>query len=86
MCSCIYKYAFSTCSQNEDLAALAAQQYYVELGENMNSDRLSRMLPSAIPDSFLAGPGMQEKWMHMVMASFKRVCMLHGQPHEACSQ
>ena len=60
-------------SQNEDLAALTAQQYYVEMGDQMNPDRLARMIPSVIPDSFLAGPGMQEKWMQMTIASYNRV-------------
>ena len=59
--------------QNEDLAALAAQQYYVELGEQMNPERLNRMIPSVIPDSYLAGPGAQDKWMSMIIASFKKV-------------
>ena len=62
--------------QTEDLAALAAQQYYVELGEQMIPDRLNRMIPSAIPDSLLAGQGMQDKWMQMITASFKRVSLL----------
>ncbi len=59
--------------QNEDLAALAAQQYYVEVGEQMVPERLNRMVSSVIPDSLLAGPGTQEKWVQMIMAYFKRV-------------
>lgn len=59
--------------QNEDLAALTAQQYYVELGDQMNPERLARMIPTVIPDSFLAGPGMLEKWMQMIVASYSRV-------------
>ena len=61
------------CTQNEDLAALAAQQYYVELGAQMNPDRLMRMLPTVIPDSCLAGPAMADKWRNMVISSFSRV-------------
>ncbi len=61
------------CIQNEDLAALAGQQYYVELGGQMNPDRLMRMLPTVIPDSCLAGPGMADKWRNMVISSFSRV-------------
>ena len=39
----------------------------------MIPDRLSRMLPTVIPDSCMAGSGMAEKWRQMVMASFNRV-------------
>ena len=59
--------------QNEDLAALAAQQYYVEQGEQMNPKRLNNMIPSVIPDSYLAGPGAQDKWMSMIITCFKKV-------------
>ena len=59
--------------QNEDMAALAAQQYYVEMGADLVPERLNRMIPSVIPDSFLAGHGMSEKWMEMIMDSFRKV-------------
>ena len=77
LCLCLFVHTIScyVCLsvQNEDLAALAAQQYYVELGDQMNPERLTRMIPSVIPDSFLAGPGAQDKWLQMIMASFSRV-------------
>lgn len=60
-------------TQTEDLAALTAQQYYVEVGDRMIPERLARMIPSVIPDSLLAGPGTHDKWMQMVVASFNRV-------------
>lgn len=66
--------------QNEDLAALAAQQYYVELGAQMNQERLSRMIPSVIPDSLLAGTGAQDKWIQMTIGSFNRVSNKHSAP------
>ena len=31
------------------------------------------MIPSVIPDSFLAGHGMLEKWMEMIVESFRKV-------------
>ena len=62
-----------TPSQNEDLAALAAQQYYVEMGAQMNPERLMRMLPTVIPDSCLAGSGMADRWKTMVINSYSRV-------------
>lgn len=73
----MYNISCSTCSstpiQNEDLAAIASQLYYIEMGRELDLDRLARMLPTVIPDSCLAGPGMIEKWMEMVVASFRRV-------------
>lgn len=60
-------------TQNEDLAAIASQLYYIEMGKEVDPDRLARMLPTVIPDSCLAGPGMIERWMEMVIASFRRV-------------
>ena len=48
----------------------------MEVGDQMVLDRLNRMIPSVIPDSLLAGPGAQEKWVQMIMASFKRVSIM----------
>ena len=64
--------------QNEDLAALAAQQYYVECGKNISQERLAKMLPSVIPDSCLAGSSTTGKWADMVIAAFRKVrgCLL----------
>ena len=59
--------------QNEDLAAVAAQQYYIEFGREASNERFTRMLPSVIPDSCLAGASMTERWTQMIMAAFKRV-------------
>ena len=55
------------------MAAIASQLYYIEIGKEINPDQLARMLPTVIPDSCLAGPGMIERWMEMVIASFRRV-------------
>lgn len=66
------KYGEYRCDKNEDLAALAMQQYYVEFGAEMVPDRLTKMLPAVIPDSCLAGSGMIEKWTQMVIAAYRR--------------
>lgn len=63
-------------SQHEDLAALTAQQYFVEVGPDMVPEKLNRMIPSMIPDSFLEGHGMQEKWTQRIIDSFMKVCKL----------
>lgn len=59
--------------QNEDLASLAAQQYYIEFGTDFIPERLSGLLPQYIPDSCLAGSGMKERWLNMIAKAFKEV-------------
>ena len=60
------------------MAALVAQQYYVEVGDKMSPERLTRMIPAVIPDSLLAGPSAQDKWTQMIVASFNRVSAAVG--------
>ena len=62
-------------SQDEDLADVAAKQYYVEYGKEMLPDRLLNLLPSYLPESQLQGgrAGL-EKWAHLVMNCHKKVC------------
>ena len=40
---------------------------------DLNTDRLFGLLPQYIPDSCLAGSGMKEKWLNMIVKSFKEV-------------
>ena len=71
-CVCVHVYTY--CSMNycvkyvlllHSLLTLPRRELVVE--------RIARMLPSVIPDSCLAGSGMTEKWMQMVVNAFKRV-------------
>jgi len=39
--------------QREDLAVISAQQYYVDYGLELSIDRLSSLLPSYLPDSYI---------------------------------
>lgn len=55
------KFGEYRCERESDLAVLAAQQYYVEYGPDMDSDRLLRLIPSYIPDYALASKPA-EKW------------------------
>lgn len=57
----------------EDLAALAAQQYYVEYGLDLNAERLVKLLPGYIPDTLLQGSSAVDKWTQMVINSYKKV-------------
>lgn len=55
------KFGEYRCEKESELARLAAMQYYVEYGPDMDSDRLVRLIPSYIPDSALAQKSA-EKW------------------------
>lgn len=65
------KFGEYRCDRNEDLAALVAQQYYIECGPEFSRDKVARMLPTIIPDSMLAGSNV-DKWTQMVSNSFKK--------------
>uniref|UniRef100_A0A1I8GE52 Myosin-VIIa n=1 Tax=Macrostomum lignano TaxID=282301 RepID=A0A1I8GE52_9PLAT len=45
------------CLPDEDLAMIAAQEYYIDTGPELMQDRLQSLLPSYIPDSSLSGGG-----------------------------
>ena len=59
--------------QNEELAALGAQQYYVEHGSDMNIERLVGLVPNYIPDPCLQGSGTTEKWTQMIVNAYRKV-------------
>ena len=61
------------CLQNEELAAFAAQQYYVEHGSDMNIEELVGLVHNYIPDPCLQGSGMTEKWSQMIVNVFIKV-------------
>ena len=47
------KFGEYRCEKESELANLAAMQYYVEYGPDMDTERLARLIPSYIPDSVL---------------------------------
>jgi myosin-7 len=55
------KFGEYRCEREDELADVAAQQYYVDHGPDMDSDRLIRLIPSYIPDSSLQSKPA-EKW------------------------
>ena len=55
------------------MAALAAQQYYIEFGTELSQERLVALLPVSIPDSHLAAAGAQDKWVQMIATVFAKV-------------
>ena len=60
-------------TQNEELAQLAAQQYYVEHASDMNLERLVGLVPNYIPDACLQGIGSTEKWAQLIVNVYRRV-------------
>ena len=52
---------------------IAAQQYYIEYGNDMNSDRLMNLLPTYIPDYCLNGDQTVDPWHHLITQAFRKV-------------
>jgi len=53
-----------TC-QNEDMAIISAQQYYVDYGLDLTVERLSSLLPSYLPDSYLETQKDASYWIQV---------------------
>lgn len=67
------KFGEYRCDKDEDLADVAAKQYYVEYGKEMLADRLINLLPSYLPDSQLqGGKVVLEKWAQLVINCHKK--------------
>uniref|UniRef100_A0A4W5M887 Myosin VIIAa n=1 Tax=Hucho hucho TaxID=62062 RepID=A0A4W5M887_9TELE len=56
----------------DDLAELASQQYYVDYGSEILTERLLSLIPSYIPDREVSSPRSVEKWAHVIMAAHKK--------------
>ena len=50
---------------------IAAQQYYIDYGANISTERLQSLLPSYIPDSALNRASGLTYWMQQVMAKMR---------------
>ena len=77
------KLEYYRCEKEEDLAMVAAQQYYIEYNNDMNGERLMNLLPNYIPDYCLTGDKPVEYWHQLITQAFRKVCwtgnMLHVQ-------
>lgn len=63
--------------QEEDLAMIAAQQYFIEYNNDMNSERLLNLLPNYIPDYCLSNAEKSvERWKQLVVQAYKKVIFL----------
>lgn len=68
------KFGEYRCDKEEDLAMIAAQQYYIEYFTDMNVDRLFTLLPNYIPDYCLTGIDKAiDRWGHLVVQAYKKV-------------
>lgn len=59
--------------QEEDLAELASQQYYVDYGSEIFLDRLLGLIPTYIPDREISSAKTAEKWMQLIVSTHKKV-------------
>jgi myosin-7 len=57
---------------DDDLAMIAAQQYYIEYGQEMHIDRLRELLPHYIPDNQLVQNKATERWLQIIIHAHKR--------------
>ncbi|KIH54034.1 myTH4 domain protein [Ancylostoma duodenale] len=66
------KYGEYRCDKEDDLAALAAQQYFVEEGP-LDVNRLESQLHNYLPDFELNGKEMaRERWIQSIMYQYRR--------------
>ncbi|XP_060079316.1 myosin-VIIa-like [Ylistrum balloti] len=65
------KFGEYRCDKDDDLAMIAAQQYYIEYGCNVNPDRLQSLLPSYVPDQAIQKPNAMSFWINMIMTKLR---------------
>jgi len=65
------KFGEYRCEREDDYAEIAAKEYYVEYGTDMESERLNRLVPSYIPDAALQGKAV-EKWGSRIEKVFNK--------------
>ncbi|CAL8268110.1 unnamed protein product [Merluccius merluccius] len=66
------KFGEYRCEREEDLAELAAQQYYVDYGPEVQQDRLLGLISSYIPDREISSTKTADKWATLVLAAHKK--------------
>lgn len=67
------KFGEYRCDKEEDLAMIAAQQYYIEYDIDLVVDRLYNLIPNYIPDYCLNGiEKALERWGALVIQAYKK--------------
>lgn len=67
------KFGEYRCEKEEDLAMIAAQQYFIEYGGDVNTERLLTLLPNYIPDYCLSsGDKAIERWTQLTVAALRK--------------
>ncbi|XP_004531186.1 myosin-VIIa [Ceratitis capitata] len=67
------KFGEYRCDKEDDLAMIAAQQYFIEYGTDMSMERLFTLLPNFIPDFCLTGMEKAiERWAALVLQAYKK--------------
>lgn len=68
------KFGEFRCDKESDLAMLAAQQYYIECGNDVDQNQLGQLLPTFIPMHLLqtAGERVLVRWHSLVMEAFRK--------------
>ena len=61
------------CEKEEDLAMIAAQQYYIEYGTDINAERLYGLLPNYIPDYCVQTDNALDTWNGLILQAYKKV-------------
>lgn len=72
------KFGEYRCDKEEDLAMIAAQQYFIEYGNDISIDRLLTLLPNYIPDYCLStGDKAIDRWAQLTVTALKKVPVPH---------
>ncbi|GLG96071.1 Myosin-VIIa [Gryllus bimaculatus] len=68
------KFGEFRCDKESDLAMLAAQQYFVECGPELDNNNLGQLLPNYIPTHILQSAGERAlvRWHSLVVEAFKK--------------
>ena len=61
------------CEKSEDLAMLAAQQYYVDHGTDMNPGQLAEQITQYLPQFAITGDKPADYWHQLIMQAYKKV-------------
>ncbi|ELT99384.1 hypothetical protein CAPTEDRAFT_226057 [Capitella teleta] len=66
------KFGEYRCEKDDDLAMIAAQQYYIDYGPDLRIERLQSLLASYIPDQSLQANRALNYWTQGVVTAFKK--------------